>query len=224
MRAGASAEIIAAETGWPLDKVARYAEPPLAERAFIAERAQQVEMRRSGGRVRLADSVELVLGPDHARAVIWDAYRRDDGRWIVTAALPASTGRPAGTWTYDPAGPNLHPLDEPARWLMGVSDEPLIDYITDEVDAVDAVEPARPHLTAVPALEDEPADVTVTVAEPASADDAAATPVPAEPQQGEFPIEQPGGAKARKPRPKGRRASVPSWDEILFGASRGDDA
>ena len=33
-----------------------------------------------------------------------------------------------------------------------------------------------------------------------------------------------GGAKARKARPKGRRASVPSWDEILFGASRGDDA
>lgn len=229
MRAGASAEIIAAETGWPLDKVARYAEPPLAERAFIAERAQQVEMRRSGGRVRLADSVDLVLGPDHARAVRWDAYRRDDGRWIVTAELPASTGRPAGTWTYDPAGPNLHPLDEPARWLMGVSDEPLIDYITDEVDAVDAGEPARPHLIAVPALadetvEDETVEETVITAEPELAVDEPAPPAPAQPQQGEFPIEQPGGAKARKARPKGRRASVPSWDEILFGASRGDDA
>jgi len=37
---------------------------------------------------------------------------------------------------------------------------------------------------------------------------------------------KPAAKKAAKKaaRPKGRRASVPSWDEILFGATRGDDA
>ena len=223
MRAGASAESIAAETGWPLEKVARYAEPPLGERAFIAERAQQVEMRRSGGRVRLADSVALVIGPDLARAVAWDAFRREDGRWIVTAALPAGAGRSAATWTYDPAGPNLHPLDEPARWLMGVSDEPIIDYITDAVEPSDAVEsePTRPRLIAVPSIDDATDDDVTDVAieivdEPVTSSDA--------PRQGELPIEPAPDAKPRKARPKGRRASVPSWDEILFGATRGDDA
>ena len=49
MRGGESAELIAAETGWPLDKVMRYAEPLLAERVFIAEQARAVEVRRSGG-------------------------------------------------------------------------------------------------------------------------------------------------------------------------------
>lgn len=234
-------EIIAAETGWPLDKVARYAEPPLAERAYVAERAQQVEMRRSGGRVRLTDSVELVIGPDLARAVSWDAYRRDDGKWIVVATLPATASRANASWTYDPAGPNLHPLDEPARWLMGVSDEPIIDFITDGVDVAVVVdtsiveaEPSRPHLIAVPSIDDSPTDDTSINEGPADdiPDDTpqAAEPVIAPsgshdaPAQGELPIEPAADAKARKSRPKGRRSSVPSWDEILFGATRGDDA
>lgn len=205
--------------------MARYAEPPLAERAFIAERAQQVEMRRTGGRIRLADSVELVLGAPAARMVAWNAYRRDDGRWIVTAAMPDAGSRSTATWTYDPAGPNLHPLDEPARWLMGVSDEPLIDFIAEHVDASDAVdaEPVRPHLIAVPSLDEAPAADT-PIEETAAVDTARGDEPTSAPEQGELPIEPAAGAKSRKARPKGRRASVPSWDEILFGASRGDDA
>lgn len=184
-------------------------------------------MRRTGGRVRLADSVTLVIGSQYADAVLWDAHRRDDGRWIVTATLPAGAGRSAATWSYDPAGPNLHPLDEPARWLMGVSDEPIIDYITDAVQPSDApdAEPSRPHLIAVPSIDDDSDDDTSQSAAPG--DDivvvAEASPAIETPRQGELPIEPAAGAKERKARPKGRRASVPSWDEILFGASRGDD-
>ena len=50
VRAGESPDVIAAESDWPLDKVMRYAEPLLAERAFIAEQAQTVEVRRSVAR------------------------------------------------------------------------------------------------------------------------------------------------------------------------------
>lgn len=231
MRAGASAEIIAAETGWPIEKVARYAGPPLAERAYIAERAQHVEVRRTGGPVLLADSVVLVLGDSDAEAVVWDALRRDDGRWIVTAALPSSTKRGTATWSYDAAGPNLHPLDESARWLMGVSDEPIIDFITEtpvavvtENDEEAEVVDVRPRLVAVPSIDDALDDV----------DDAAgeAEALETEPDalvedSGQTTIAIPTGEPtraAKKAKPKGRRASVPSWDEILFGANRGDDA
>ena len=95
----------------------------------------------------------------------------------------------------------------------------------------DAVE-ARPHLVAVPDAEEEPdeeldeepqvealalfeepaavpthADETVTIPHPAAAEPAAAV--------------TPTGERkppARKPKARKGRASVPSWDEILFGA------
>jgi hypothetical protein len=116
---------------------------------------------------------------------------------------------------------------------MGVSDEPIIDFITDAVEQSDApdAEPSRPHLTAVPSIvdssdddrsdddrsdDDRSSDSTVV--------DSEASPALETARQGELPIEPPAVVKERKARPKGRRASVPSWDEILFGASRGDDA
>ena len=39
----------------------------------------------------------------------------------------------------------------------------------------------------------------------------------------EKPQVRPAAKPAPKPKVKGKRASVPSWDEILFGATRGDD-
>lgn len=217
VRAGEAAEVIAAETGWPIDKVTRYAGPPLAERAFIAQRAQQIEVRRTGGPVLLADAVATVLGD--ASDVTWDAYRRDDGRWIVTATLPAGDPRSSATWSYDTAGPNLHPLDEPARWLMGVSDEPIIDFITETpvpVVSEPSEDAVRPHLVAVPSIDDEAVEPEPEAHEPQTTSSGQTTIA--------IPIDEPPPSPApRKPKAKGRRASVPSWDEILFGASRGED-
>ena len=217
IRAGASPEVVAAETGWPLDKVERYAGPPLAERAYIAERAQGVEIRRTGGSVRLGEAVALVVGVDDARAIRWDALRRSDGRWIVTATLPKASGRSAASWTFDPAGPNVHPVDEPARFLMGVSDEPIIDFITEQVEV-------RPRLVAVPEI-DEIDEIDEVVVE--SVDD---TPAPRREEVRDTvaiqttlltPEPAPEPEKKAK-RAKGRRASVPKWDEILFGSSKDD--
>lgn len=245
--------MIAAETGWPLDRVQRYAGPPLAERAYIAQRAQQVELRRSPGPVLLWDAIELVIGSDDASSTQWDAFRRDDGKWIVTVDLPSGSRHRTAAWTYDPAGPNVHPIDEAARWLMGVSDEPIIDYITETTVAVvheaPEIEPvaepdSRPHLVAVPAIDDdEDEDVVLEepIEEPSTAerDDALPTGVHESSHGGvqttisiqvDEPANEPIAAPTPKPKPaakpkaKGRRASVPSWDEILFGATRGEDS
>ena len=45
IRAGASADEVAARTGWDLDKIARFEGPVLAEREHVATRAQAVRMR-----------------------------------------------------------------------------------------------------------------------------------------------------------------------------------
>lgn len=242
VRAGESPEVIAAETGWPLDRVERYAEPPLAERAFIASQAQAAEVRRSGEPVLLADTVGAAMARAGRTAdeVDWDAWRREDGRWIVTATTAGATA----TWTYDVAGRTVHPLDDSARRLMGVDDAPEANPRPAAAE--------RPRLVAVPEPQSRAdSDVVVPAVSPdplfdpdphdtlvlprdvpaARATERATGPARhAEPEAGDqAPVEAPDAA-ASKPaadRPvakkgRGRRASVPSWDEILFG-NPGDD-
>lgn len=241
VRSGASAEVVAAETGWPLDKVVRYAEPLLAERAYIAEQAQAVEVRRSGGGSTLAVTAGEALGMDPASgAIAWDAYRREDGKWIVQARFSESGSTHLAEWTYDHAGRNIHPLDDDARALMGVrrqtDDEDAIAALTEALDLIsDRPEPAepvqpetRPRLVAVPDA-DEPEDV-----EGAVEDDFVDEPLPIEPagvSHSEPTITLPTETPAKPAKPAAKkatkarrgRASVPSWDEILFGATRSDD-
>lgn len=205
MRAGASPEVVAAETGWPLDRVERYAGPPLAERAYVADQARAAEVRRSRGPVTLDDTVAdaMARAGRSAEEVAWDAWRREDGTWVVTATAPGAVA----TWTYDLTGRRVHPLDDSARRLMGA-------------DPVGAAVPAGP-----PAGEDRPRLVPVPQ-EPETAQrpeqgETLALPRP-EPQA---PAPAPASAPAPAPkRGKGRRASVPSWDEILFGSTRDDES
>ena len=173
MRAGDSPEAIAAEMGWPLDRVERYAGPPLAERVNIAALAAAVELRRTGEPVVLAQSIEQVLGSDDD--VEWDARRRpEDGRWVVVVSVK---GKPVAAWTYDLAGRSVHPLDEEARRLMGVA--PARESARETAVIArpshpsqrgeqqrEHERPERPHLVSVPAPEPEPVDEPEPVVEP----------------------------------------------------------
>ncbi len=239
VRAGESAEDISADMGWPLDKVLRYAEPLLQERAYIAEQGQNVEVRRSGSSVSLRESALKALG-EGGQGLSWDAYRREDSRWIVVATFGSGDKARTAQWTYDPAGRNLHPLDDQARALMGVAHEALtpaaVEVISDALDlAREEVDAPRPRLVAVPdpqtvilerpeaddrflpgpeadaAPEDEP--------EPAPAPTPVAAPAPLTPSA----PAQPKPVTAAKPRGRKGRASMPSWDEILFGTTRTDE-
>lgn len=245
MRAGESAEDVAASTGWDMAKVLRYAEPMLAERGYIAEQARAVEVRRSGGGATLAEAVEQALGTG-ARQLAWDSHRRPDGRWIVTAD---AGGRNRAEWTYDPAGRNLHALNDRARALMGAApvdatpDDTEVDIaaaldLASDVALVRTESGARPHLVAVPSddLDDvEPADheepQVQGMSHPATARAEQQTLTIPRPEDDPRPQEADPAARETSPPPReprkarGRkgRASVPSWDEILFGAGRSED-
>jgi hypothetical protein len=253
VRAGDSAEVVAADTGWPLEKVIRYAEPLLAERAFIAEQAQSVEVRRSGGGATLLESAYAAIGVDpDAGTVSWDAWRREDGRWIVAARYVDSRGTHTARWTYDHGGRNLHALDDEARTLMGARPLPVPDPEAEIAEALDLVQdiavvreqPGRPRLVAVPDTDTEDTnpeegdeaepnadaaepvvddtEPTITLPHPATVPAPAAEPRP-EPSV-PAPAVAPAAKPARKPKAKrGGRASVPSWDEILFGATKHED-
>ncbi len=219
----------------------RYAEPLLAERAYIAEQAQAVEVRRSGGVTTLRETAATALGLQPGdEGIAWDARRREDGKWVVTARFAEQGRARQAEWTYDHAGRNLHPLDDSAKALMGVrtvaADD--LDPITDALDLIAERAPetgeSRPRLVAVPdADEDTDEDaLPVAVEEPeaptpeAGGSGASAQtvtiPHPSAPAAPAGPA-VPAAAAPAKAKGRKRRASVPSWDEILFGATKPED-
>ncbi len=167
IRAGATAESVAESSGMDLAHIRRYEGPVQAEREFIARQARAVEVSAAvpshdGYRSAFGDNAasldEMVsyrlaaFGIDPA-SVKWDAWRRPDGIWTVTAdfnitdsttgaaGAVASIGEPApAQWTFSPGRKTiqnanrwaqqlseLEPLDGPlpARRLAAVADRPF---------------------------------------------------------------------------------------------------
>ncbi|MBD0292444.1 MAG: DUF3071 domain-containing protein, partial [Jiangellaceae bacterium] len=119
IRSGESVESVAASAAIPLDRVLRYAGPVIAEREYVAGRARQATVRRSGGEGPapvLQDAVsrwanDFQVDPDLIR---WDAWKRDDGRWHVSASWAKDSRAMSALFSFDPAGRSVVPSDDQA--------------------------------------------------------------------------------------------------------------
>ena len=120
IRAGASAEDVAALAGWTVEKVRRYEGPVLAEREHVADLARTVRVRRRGAEPialgalvtrRLADRG---VDPDRVR---WDAWRPDSGPWTVVVAFAAGGRERQARWHLDLTAMSVVAADDEARWL-----------------------------------------------------------------------------------------------------------
>ena len=129
VRAGLSAEQVAAEAGVPVDHVRRFDGPVLAEREFAAEQARATRVGRDAGAPVLGD---LVLDRLAARAVDtgtleWDAYREGSGPWTVVARFLVEDDLREALWSFDLPRRSLEALEDEARWLSEteIADEPV---------------------------------------------------------------------------------------------------
>ena len=210
IRSGQSPEEVAEDAGISVERVERFAGPILHEREYIAQEAAKVSVRRDDhGAVMLLG--ELVSQRLEQRGVPrdsleWDAWRRDDGAWEVTLDYLAGGRERSASWVYDPARRTVTADDDDARWLL-------------EEEPTAAVTQLRP----VP-VDDAPDDAE-------TASDELAEPEPeAKPQKTgtQEAIETLLRGRDTVPdtpeRPKRnkKKASVPSWDEILFGSRKPD--
>lgn len=252
IRAGATPEEVADVAQVPLEKIMGYAVPVLAEREHIVDRAQQASVRRKhteGPTRTLGDTVagqlpSLGLDPESVR---WDSWRREDGRWVVTVA---TTGEDVAHYAYDAVGHYVVAEDDAARRL--IADEPLLEdpstmAVAVAVQSVPAgsvpVDPPdwSPHEAEPPADAEAP-----PASEPT--DESSATPVTrlrrrrslhqvpeplpldaASGDEGSTDAPEPdtteSGSESRQPparESRRRRASVPSWDEIMFGGGKNE--
>jgi hypothetical protein len=150
IRAGATVEEVAAESGEDLERILRFEGPVRAERDHMASMARQVEVSSAlpatDGRsafddepAALGDMVTFRLREfsiDTA-TLVWDAWRLQDGTWEVVAAfalpdegIPSVGEEPPARWIYSPARKTIRNAN---RWAQQLS----------ELEPVEAALPAR---------------------------------------------------------------------------------
>jgi hypothetical protein len=185
-------------------------------------------------------------------SVEWDSWRREDGRWTLVADYRSGESPRHAEFVFDAPGKYVVPEDDEARWLVGekssskgpqprtpgtrrlsavvsddeelplgsdaielVSDDPADDPAADDgadeettVDLSGTAEAVREH--------DTDLDDAVDVVD--AEDTADADPVP---DADDDPVERPSPPRREVRKSRGR-ASVPSWDEIMFGGGKTD--
>jgi hypothetical protein len=186
------------------------------------------------------------LDPDDAQ---WDARKRGDGNWLVQLTFTQAGRLHVAEWVFDPRRRHVLPADDNAARMSLPGAEPpqpapqpgqatvtpLAPRLSSSAGhgplgngTAGHGHPARPSV-AEPAPSAAAYSPTPRQPEPAPAlaDDGparedypatvASSPAPAEPDADAQPERQ--SRKAAR----GRRSSVPSWDEIMFGSSRPRD-
>jgi hypothetical protein len=186
--------------------IERFSGPPLAERAYVSDQARGCIVRP--GTEDLQTLVLRDLAADARDGLAWDAWRRADGRWTVIAAVGDSA--PLSTWIYDPRSRSVQPEDAASHRLAS---EDVVVPLRSTTSTV-TIE----RETAKPAAQDEAPDARSDNAPPSLIDAEATATTEAQPPAQDDETPSPARQKSRK----GRRASVPRWDEILFGAGQSD--
>jgi Protein of unknown function (DUF3071) len=246
IRAGETADEIADAAGIPPDRIRRFEGPVLAERQYRAQEAQRATIRGTsdgGPGPRLGDIVARRLASVGAsqESTEWDSRKRPDGNWQVQLQF-AIGGRPGlAEWIYDPRRRHVIPDDDQAVRLCLPQEEWAVARFADGNSPTATVTPigsrqlaqqaelARGLERRGTAMSARPRDGGLAPApgpEPATATESRSDPKLADPGQEAIPagpddVAAPATKKTVSGRP--RRASVPSWDEIMFGTSRQSD-
>ncbi len=126
IRGGMSAEEVAELAGLPIEHVLRYEGPVMAERRHVADLARATVVHRSGGASGTALD-DLVAQRMRARGVDgergWDAWREENGTWLVQVSFTAGGRARAAQWRFDLPDAHLEPVDDEARWLSARAEQ-----------------------------------------------------------------------------------------------------
>ena len=193
-RAGETAEDVALAAGVPVDRV-RWLEGPVRdERVHIVDEARAA-IERGAEPIPLGERVDERLAREGAdpTTVEWDSWRRDDGTWTIQLRYRAGGRSATAQWLWDGTRRVLSTADETAEELGGQSTE-------------------RHMAEAIAMAADEPPVNLTLVREREPTADIPVAPPPEERRTGRTDKQAEADGVA-----PGKRATVPSWDEILLG-------
>ncbi|WP_433800132.1 septation protein SepH [Actinomycetospora sp. CA-084318] len=244
IRSGESVADVAAGAGVPAAHVERFAYPVLLERARVAEIARRGHHTPAEGPAdprTLGETISTVLsgrGQDASDAS-WDAWKGEDGRWVVAMSWRAGHSEHLAHWTYTPgaSGGAVLPRDEAARDVMGLAPAPgprradgsaarhvVGKEQAEPAEALDAVEDEQQEESAV-AVGGGPAPRPSSGARPGGnrARGSRAVPDPRAPERSRSRARETGRTDPGRDDGgggKGRTKShpiVPSWEDVLLG-------
>jgi hypothetical protein len=251
VRGGESPQHIAEQASMPIERVMRFATAVVAERARITGEARNARARRN------SPDGEFVVFGEHVDArftahgidplaVSWDAYRNDDGAWVVSAGWHGGDLKRIARWTFALATRTISPADDTAADLL--SDRPIRPVVHVVYD-MPIANPAEQQTGPIPGPRDELFDQNArssgfspvhefrhaAVPEPDSssssssldsADSSDDEPVDSVvlPLRGlpDLPPLIPGMTE-ESDEEHAARARIPSWDDILLGVRRKRD-
>jgi len=252
LRSGESVADVAAAAQVTRDRVERFAGPVLAERQHIAMAARRASVRHrpDAAAIPLGEIVteRLEARGVAADTLDWDAWRRDDGRWTVRLGYHAGGKQSCAQWVYDSSARQVTCEDDEARWLTEDRPQPVPEPARPTVPRLVSVpapglnQPAgQLAYPEQPAEGAEPAAAATQVGAAAVATAAVSASATGRPAVAAGPREErlPAAVRFATPRNErltgstdrqalkdgvrpGKRATVPSWDEIVFGRRQPD--
>ncbi|TPW70876.1 septation protein SepH [Schumannella sp. 10F1B-5-1] len=140
IRAGLSADDVAAITGADVDDVRRYEGPVLAEREYIVESALSVAVHTpqdsDDERPSFGSVIRTRLADADAVDERWTSWKDPEQGWVVKVVFTANTVEHDARWGFDPRRRSLSPLNA--------------DAITLSQQQAETPAPLIPRLRAVP--------------------------------------------------------------------------
>ncbi len=267
IRSGLNAAELAELTGEPVDAIAKFEPPVLAEREYIVQLARTTRIGRDTTSPSLGDLVgdRLAGRGIDPESVRWDAWREVDEPWKVAVDYRVDGRTARALWTFDHVAKALTAEDDESTWLTETEllDAPVPRRHLSAVRADSGSVPLHPHRPTTPTTtesavdddekrrdntdalledlanrrgtreplekeDDEDDDAfegfgptrNATPGRPTSMPHPAGSARPASsgPEDQDPPRTPPATPEGPEKRPRKGRASVPSWDEIVFGA------
>lgn len=238
IRAGESIEQVAAAAGMPTHRIERFAYPVLLERSRTADLAQRAHpVREDGPDVQTLGEVvahSFGLRGHDLSDTSWDAWRGDDGRWIVQLFWKTGRSENRAHWHFHPGaqGGTVTALDDAAVDLMdpnpnrtlrtvrpvtqlarqALESTPVTTPVVEEPAPVPAVPTPAPAPPApAPAVAEKSVQEKLPEPEPAPA------PAPPPVKEQEPAAEKPVRKDPPPKRGKKNHPIVPSWEDVLLG-------
>ncbi|GAA3100770.1 septation protein SepH [Nonomuraea salmonea] len=158
IRAGETAEEIAATAGIPVERVRWFEGPVLQEREYVAQQAQRVAVRMPGESAPGPTLGDLVAERLTRRGVPtdeidWDSAKRDDGLWRVKLGYVWNGHTRHAEWLFDPRKRHVTPHDDEALRLSAADFDPEPPVVEDTT--VTPFAPRVAKLQPVPPLSSE---------------------------------------------------------------------
>lgn len=178
IRAGLSAEEVAAVTGASVETVQRYEGPVLAEREYMLTSAlavatsTSVENEQGEETTAFGAVIRARLAGLAATNQRWVSWREEDGTWIIKVEFSAHDIEHDARWSFEPRKHSLTALNSDAASLSQKADLssgliPKLRAVDTGVQATapsapDSGEAAQPTISALPESPDRPAEEPIS--------------------------------------------------------------